>query len=101
YAYRYKHEYHTVILLNADKPITLQSEFVKIARTLDLPEQSAKDENETIEAVKKWFAQPTLTRWLLIFDNVDDEESLALVRKLLPSELFGHVILTSRTPYTG
>src|SRR5258708_18769108 len=39
-----------------------------------------------------------MTRWLLIFDNVDD---LRIINDFIPSPCRGHVLLTTRTSLTG
>src|SRR6266702_5951226 len=70
YAYRYRKDYQYVLWVQANTRETLLADFVSITHLLTLPESSAQDQNETIEAVKQWLAQHT--GWLLIFDNADD-----------------------------
>lgn len=100
YAYRYKHEYHTIFLLNASNPLSLAADFTALAGKdqLDLSEQKMDDQAKIIKAVQEWFASSLLTRWLLIFDNVDSPETLkTILHTLLPQNgYYGHVILTTR-----
>lgn len=96
YAYRYKQEYHTIILLNASDPVTLEGRYADLARKdfLDLP---GKDIKAQVKKVREWFASSYLTRWLLIFDNADSPETLNYIfDDLLPQQYYGHVILTTR-----
>ncbi|HLX40131.1 MAG TPA: NB-ARC domain-containing protein, partial [Ktedonobacteraceae bacterium] len=96
YAYRYGHEYHTVIWMRASSRETLTSDYAAITELLNLPEQHEQDQRQMIRAVKAWLA--AMTRWLLIFDNVED---LDLLDDFLPSPVRGHILLTTRMQITG
>lgn len=96
YAYRYRHEYHTIAWLRASSTEVLLSDFAALTTLFNLPEQREKDQSQMIRAVKNWLA--ALTRWLLIFDNADD---LDLLSTLLPPSPHGHLLLTTRTRITG
>ena len=48
-----------------------------------------------LEAVKQWLASEGNTRWLLIFDNLDDLESFN-INNYIPSCRHGTIIITSR-----
>lgn len=96
YAYRYAHEYHTVVWIRADSLDVLTSDFAAIATLLNLPEQNEPAQSQRAAAVKSWFA--ALTRWLLILDNVDD---LSIVQNFLPAPCYGHILLTTRRRATG
>ena len=64
------------------------------AAVLDLPEKEAREDAAKIEAVLHWLeAHPT---WLMILDNVDDEEAVKAVTELMPRLKGGHVIVTAR-----
>src|SRR5215472_6374780 len=65
YAYRYRHQYHTILWVRADSREVLISDFAAIAALLHLPEQNEQDLSRTIAAVKQWLT--AVTRWLLIF----------------------------------
>lgn len=96
YAYRYLHEYHTVVWLRADAPEVLASDFAAIATLLNLPSKREQDQSRVIRAVKDWFTQ--MHRWLLIFDNADHPER---VYDFLPSPCYGHILLTTRSHATA
>ncbi len=96
YAYRYRHEYHTIIWVRAESSETLISDVVAFAGLLNLPEYQQQDQQSTADAVKSWLS--AMTRWLLIFDNVDD---LATLHDFLPSAPRGHLLLTTRMQMTG
>ncbi len=96
YAYRYAHKYQTVIWMRADSAEVLTSDFAAIATLLNLPEKDEQAQSHRVTAVKGWFA--ALTRWLLVFDNVDD---LSVVQDFLPVPCAGHILLTTRIRATG
>src|SRR5205807_6868691 len=69
YAYRYREEYQHVLWVQANTAETLLANFVALARLLSLPEQDAREQQITVQAVKYWLE--THNNWLLIFDNAD------------------------------
>jgi tetratricopeptide (TPR) repeat protein len=91
YAHRYSHEYDAVFWVKAETKSALVSGFVEIARLLNLPLKDAQDENETVQAVRRWLEQNE--SWLLLCDNADDPASL---KDFLPLNRKGHILLTSR-----
>jgi nucleoside phosphorylase len=95
YAYRYHQDYQVVLWARAESTEALVSSYVAIATHLMLPEQEAKEQDITVQAVKIWLQ--THHDWLFILDNV---EELALVPTFLPSNLGGHVLLTTRATAT-
>ena len=48
-----------------------------------------------LDAVKEWFALPDNTNWLLVFDNLDDPDSVD-IGEYIPACNYGTVIITSR-----
>ena len=91
YAYLYKSEYTAVLWVVADATESLLSGFTALARVLNLPEQSEKEQPRIVTAVKRYFE--THSGWLLICDNADDP---ALLKPCLPLNPQGHIIITSR-----
>jgi len=91
YAYRYREEYQYVLWVQANTSETLLANFVALARLLNLPEQDAREQQITVQALKQWLE--THSGWLLIFDNADD---LAPVQDYLPTGNTGHILLTTR-----
>ncbi len=96
YAYRYRHEYQIVVWVQAYSREVLEADFAALAPLFNLPEQQEQDQQKVIQAVKQWFS--SLTRWLLIFDNVDD---LHILDGFLPSPARGHILLTTHSQATG
>jgi hypothetical protein len=96
YAYRYQAEYQAVLWAGASTPLSLLTDFVKLAAVLNLPEQDAQDQQRTVAAVKRWLE--TQTAWLLILDNVDD---VPMAANFLPLRGNGHVLLTTRAQTIG
>jgi SEFIR domain-containing protein len=91
YTYRYRSEYRFIFWIRAETEVALQAGFVAIAKLLDLPEQTATNPAETVQAVKHWLEREG--EWLLIFDNADAPEML---KASFPRHPRGHVLLTSR-----
>jgi len=77
--------------VQANTSETLLANFVALARLLNLPEQDAREQQITVQALKQWLE--THSGWLLIFDNADD---LAPVQDYLPTGNTGHILLTTR-----
>src|SRR3989440_3675380 len=96
YAYRYRDEYQYVLWVQANTSEALLTNFVALARVLSLPEQGAREQQITVQAVKHWL--DSHSGWLLIFDNADD---LALLRDYLPEGNTGHILLTTRAQAMG
>lgn len=96
YAYRHREQYRAVLWAQADNPITLDIEFGRIATLLDLPEKNDQDTAVVRNAVKRWLAGEE--NYLFILDNADNPEILTA---FLPSQLGGHLLLTSRARSFG
>lgn len=85
-----------MFFIRADTETALTTGMVEIAGVLALPGRDAKDQNETVGAVKRWLLEHN--RWLLIVDNADD---LAMAIEFIPPGNNGHVLLTTRARATG
>ncbi|KAF8461694.1 hypothetical protein BDZ91DRAFT_369807 [Kalaharituber pfeilii] len=59
--------------------------------------QQPSEEQHIVGAVKDWLTAKGNTKWLLVFDNVDDLESFD-INDYIPSTPHGTVIITSRRP---
>ena len=55
------------------------------------------DKDRVVSAATRWFEREGNTRWLLIFDNVDDLETFR-ISDFFPNSTSGIIILTSRRP---
>jgi tetratricopeptide (TPR) repeat protein len=96
YAYRSQQDYQVVLWARADTREQLIADVVAIAGLLRLQEKDAQDQNETVEAVKRWLQGHR--DWLLILDNADD---LAMVSAFIPPAFDGHLLLTTRARVMG
>jgi NB-ARC domain len=96
YAYRYHDEYQAILWVKADSREILTSDFISLAKVLNLPEWEEQDPGRTIMAIKRWLQDQA--GWLLILDNIEDLETL---NELLPTTGRGHILLTTRTQATG
>ncbi|KAF8455069.1 P-loop containing nucleoside triphosphate hydrolase protein [Kalaharituber pfeilii] len=57
--------------------------------------QQPSEEQHIVNAVKEWLTAKDNTKWLLVFDNLDDLESFD-INDYIPSTPHGTVIITSR-----
>lgn len=92
YAYRHRQNYRAILWIPADTREAVVAGYREIAQLLSLSEKHEQDQLLIIKAVQEWLK--THTKWLLIFDNVDE---LTLVREFLPPTFGGHILLTTRT----
>lgn len=88
YAYRHKKDYRAVLWINAGSANVLHKSITDLP--LDFPEP--KDLEESGCMLNHWLAANA--NWLLIFDHVHDLEPII---NMLPQNLKGHVLLTTRT----
>lgn len=95
YVYRYQDSYHTIFWISADTAETIIHAFVEAARHLWLPERNDNDEQRILVAVKRWLSSHT--RWLLIFDNLED---LGLVKQFVSPAAQGAMLITTRRHVT-
>lgn len=98
YAYHYANDYEVVLWAGADSYQSLTTDFVTFARAdlLDLPEKADPEQEQVVEAVKRWLQQHKA--WLLILDNADDIE---IAYDFIPTRGEGHILLTTRSLATG
>ena len=91
--------YEIVWWLSAEEPVGLEAAFRELAGPLSIAIDGFEPEQIT-QAVKAGLAG--CENWLLIFDNVDDEDMIPFVQDLLPGTAKGHVLITSRLQkFTG
>jgi nucleoside phosphorylase len=98
YAYRYRHDYETVLWVRADTTADFLSSFTDIVDRLGLLEKREQSPQRVVTAVKQWLEAHT--KWLLIFDNADE---LKVVQNFLPQTLEQgqHTLLTTRKSAVG
>jgi tetratricopeptide (TPR) repeat protein len=91
YAYRYRHDYTAILWILADSEQSIAGDFVNIAHAFNLLEKDNAKQAAIVDGVRRWLDQNE--NWLLIFDQADNPEDL---RKFLPQQRRGHVLVTSR-----
>jgi len=91
FAHRYRADYDVVWWMQADFESQLLADYTDLGVKLGLPEASEADHASLVEATRAWLERSG--RWLLIFDNAADPDSLS---PLLPMVHGGHVLITSR-----
>ncbi|MDJ0705956.1 MAG: TIR domain-containing protein [Leptolyngbyaceae cyanobacterium MO_188.B28] len=95
YAYRHQAGYERVFWVRAEQPEELVSEYVALAKVLQIPGAQQEDQLAVVTLAKQWLA--THDGWLLVLDNADD---LRQVRPYLPASS-GHILLTTRAQSLG
>ncbi|KAF8444347.1 hypothetical protein BDZ91DRAFT_670464 [Kalaharituber pfeilii] len=125
YIYRYSRDYSAVFWINAATEQTTKLSFTHIMQQLikhyaklsNEPDysyigrllgmagkldsagtftiQQPSEEQHVVDAVKEWFTTKENTKWLLVFDNLDDLTSFN-INDYIPSSAHGTVIITSR-----
>ncbi|MFI6484578.1 FxSxx-COOH system tetratricopeptide repeat protein [Nonomuraea sp. NPDC050663] len=94
YAWVYGHEYDVVWWIVADQAHLVPAALADLAPELGLQKASLVGIDEAVVSVRRALQQGSpYGRWLLIFDNADDPES---VRQFFPDGGPGHVLITSR-----
>jgi tetratricopeptide (TPR) repeat protein/transcriptional regulator with XRE-family HTH domain len=96
YAYRFQKAYSHIFWATADSEERLTTEFVSLARDMDLLEKNKQDQSDILKAMQQWLRE--YHNWLLILDNV---EELELVHSFVPTGHLGFVLLTTRQQVTG
>jgi len=91
YAHRFFNAYTVVLWINASSKGQFDSDIVTIAKLLDMPEKDEQELGLLINFVRQWLTQ--CPRWLLILDDVKDEE---LLKNFIPSTGSGHVLITTQ-----
>lgn len=113
YARRHKEKYTAIFWLNANDEDSLKLSFRGVAQQVleHHPSTSIlssvdqdKDLDQVVSAVKAWLDFPQNTRWLMIYDNLDNPKtpnnpdgSAVDIRQFLPQSDHGSVIITTRS----
>ena len=85
YCYRHGEEYQAVLWARAETEAELVQGLVEIARVLDLPEKDAQEQEQAVQAVRRWLERED--SWLLVLDNADTP---SMLEPYLPTPPRGH-----------
>ncbi len=96
YAYRYREEYRAIFWMRAASYDTLISDYVALAKLVELPGSDNQDQTQIVTAAKRWLTHHK--NWLLILDNADE---LSLIVDFIPEGNSGYLLLTTRSQATG
>jgi tetratricopeptide (TPR) repeat protein len=89
YAYRHRADYDTVWWISAETTASLHADYAALAP--EVGQGTSPDQDAMVDAVHEWLERNS--RWLLIFDNVDDPPATV---PLLPRAGEGQLIMTSQ-----
>ncbi|KAK5060030.1 hypothetical protein LTR84_009914 [Exophiala bonariae] len=98
YAKRYESYYTSIFWLNATSEVTLKASIRDLANCI-LPSEalSQLDDEHILIRVSAWLSNHDNQRWLLIFDNYD-EQDMYQIRSYYPFRAHGSMIVTTRQP---
>ncbi len=91
YLYRHKSDYEVVGWIEAETPESLSRDVGRLAAEIGLDEAEEPDQEVIAAAVRDWCERHG--SWILVFDNAADPD---LLRRYLPRDGRGHVLITSR-----
>ncbi|MDA1056031.1 MAG: protein kinase, partial [Planctomycetota bacterium] len=95
YAWRFGMHYSALLFVTADTPATLQQDLAKLCGVLKIEAEAWRDEEAKAQEALAWLRKNR--NWLLIVDNVDDEDCAEQVEKTLANLTpNGHILITSR-----
>jgi len=104
YAKRHRAHYSAIFWLKSENEDSLKQSFAKVARRIlqEHPSasqlRSANDDgslDEVVDAVKRWLDHPRNTRWLVVYDNYDDQA--VDIHRFLPLAYHGSILITTRS----
>lgn len=91
YAWRFRADYDTIVLIRADSAETIRADLAQFAS--EMPPKRPGGEAGTAALREQLWAAAAPRRWLLILTGADDP---ALLAELLPDAGQGHVLITAR-----
>ncbi|KAL6355488.1 hypothetical protein LRP88_11081 [Fusarium phalaenopsidis] len=90
FAYSHWNDYEIIIWVVADTEQSVDDHFLQSAAALGLPHDG--DASAIVTKVLNWL-RDCKHKWLIVFDNVDDE---SLLRRFWPNSTKGSILITSR-----
>ncbi|KEF60431.1 uncharacterized protein A1O9_01992 [Exophiala aquamarina CBS 119918] len=87
YAITYQSRYSSVFWLNAQDEPSLRADLLNMVDII-LPDQASMmttrtDEEAAIQKLRRWFSHPENRSWLLIFDNLDNPQTVRRQRSFI------------------
>ncbi|KAI1445428.1 hypothetical protein F5Y02DRAFT_386167 [Annulohypoxylon stygium] len=99
FAYNHVNAYLAILWVSAESSLKLQQSFSTIAHSLGIADESVQHPDQLREILKKWLFDAgksdennDCSKWLIIFDNVED---LSLLGPYWPLESSGSIIITT------
>ncbi|KAI0901758.1 hypothetical protein F4806DRAFT_490232 [Annulohypoxylon nitens] len=102
YTFRYREEYDAIFWVRAELNSGIASAYANICSLLGLSGSSDIDEGEAVELAKKWLST-TKRRWLIVYDNVEGIDDVAIYCPSTIRSESNVIITTQRTdvfPFT-
>lgn len=96
YCYRYGKARNVVAWIRSEDNASTVTDLIGLARELNLLEGDEIDAPMVLDALREWLAEHR--NWLVVLDNLESPE---MIRRFFPSELTGHLLITSRRPTWG
>ena len=95
YAWRFGKHYSAILFVTADNPENFQQNLAGLCGVLKIEAEGLRDEEVKAEEALRWLREHR--DWLLIVDNVDDEQFAGQVEQTLANLTpNGHILITSR-----
>ncbi len=94
YAHRYKNNYSLIWYVRGEQMSSIIVSYAKLADKLELPQRETTEEEVIVDAVREWLENHS--GWLLIFDNVENPNTLFSDELSVLPQGGGHVLITSR-----
>lgn len=91
YTHSHRDEYDAILWVTAETETALTSDYVHLARVLNLPQKHEQNQQVIMQAVKTWLDRHD--GWLLVFDSANVP---TLLEPLWPQSATGHVLVTTR-----
>ncbi|KAI8960371.1 hypothetical protein F5Y11DRAFT_358551 [Daldinia sp. FL1419] len=92
FIFRERWQYRGVFWIRSEDATIQQQDFAHIAQTLNTEEAASMNLDKNVQAAKDWLSA-TEEPWLLVFDNVDDADSIL---DFWPHSGTGVIIVTTR-----
>ncbi|KAK5991158.1 hypothetical protein PT974_09436 [Cladobotryum mycophilum] len=90
FCYRSREQFPFILWVAAQNDVSLSASYTKIATLLSLQDEEKRSSSLVIDTTRRWL----YTGWLLIFDNVDSNDSV--LNEFWPPCQHGSIILTSQ-----